>query len=459
MKKFSELPETVQRISKMKITGNITPPSWYYRIRSKNKPDLLAIAILSDIIYWYRATEIRNELSDVIGYSEKFRSDKLQKSYDQYANFFGTSKRQVAVSIKKLRDLKLISLEYRTLFFEKRPVSNVLFIDVLPDEIERITYSDLEVVLGEISEYPLLQKNVIGGTKKCRTYTKTTTETTTSSLTKVKEEVNSPSESPTLKEGATKRELLSKPTNGITPVIFIPTDRASAVLSYWNSKKLVHHEEGTKRYKSTCKLIDEISSGTCKHPLFSGKKFKRIDFIKAIDSFALAALNSKYEPTDIDRKRYFSKLCLKDFLINTRSDKSLFLCYLDKKPALAGTINNPDMSPVVQMLSDWYANNVEEKKNKEFTRKEWRDFTVAEVKLKEFLKENKNELLIETIMHLGSLEGAEDEVSALTLYLIGSVEDVWKNSTFTLTTSWFCSDNAFQKRLPDFLRKKGLVRK
>ena len=40
------------------FTGNIIPNSWYSTIRTeKGKPDLTAITILSEILYWHRPRE------------------------------------------------------------------------------------------------------------------------------------------------------------------------------------------------------------------------------------------------------------------------------------------------------------------------------------------------------------------------------------------------------------------
>ena len=49
-------------MAEIHITGNITPSIWYKTIlRDNGKPYLLAIAILSDIVYWYRPMEMRDE--------------------------------------------------------------------------------------------------------------------------------------------------------------------------------------------------------------------------------------------------------------------------------------------------------------------------------------------------------------------------------------------------------------
>ena len=40
---------------------------------------MVAITILSEIFYWYKPTEIKDERTNEIQYKQKFKADKLQK--------------------------------------------------------------------------------------------------------------------------------------------------------------------------------------------------------------------------------------------------------------------------------------------------------------------------------------------------------------------------------------------
>ena len=52
----------VDENAKLNISGNIIPQTWYRTVvRESGKPNLTAIVILADIVYWYRPTEIRDE--------------------------------------------------------------------------------------------------------------------------------------------------------------------------------------------------------------------------------------------------------------------------------------------------------------------------------------------------------------------------------------------------------------
>lgn len=138
----------VDAIGKMNITGNVIPEAWYSNIRYKNgKPNMNAIIILSDIVYWYRPSEYRNEYDGTVIYKKKFADDKyLQRSYKQLSNKFGISEGQAKASIVFLekdigvviRHFKQITTGYGTV------LSNVMFLELVPHRLEEITYPILK---------------------------------------------------------------------------------------------------------------------------------------------------------------------------------------------------------------------------------------------------------------------------------------------------------------------------
>jgi hypothetical protein len=151
--KYSTGNSAVDKIGKMNISGNVIPASWYKTIVNKNgKPNLNAIVILADIIYWYRPTEIRDEATgQVIGMKKKFKSDKLQRSYGQFGNQFGLSKQQVTDAIIFLEKLGVIRREFRNMVLNGQKCVNLLFIDINPQILYKITYPENDTVTGEIS--------------------------------------------------------------------------------------------------------------------------------------------------------------------------------------------------------------------------------------------------------------------------------------------------------------------
>lgn len=166
----------VNEITQMNFSGNIIPVSWFKHVKFKNnKPDLLGIMILSEIIYWYRAREERDESTGQIkGYKKKFEADMLQRSYQSFADQFGVSKKQVQEAIYRLRDNGFIVVEHRNIVTQtKQTLANVTFLAPVPQAIYEITYPSPfqkgDVSLSKGRRVPL----------EGETYTENTTENTT----------------------------------------------------------------------------------------------------------------------------------------------------------------------------------------------------------------------------------------------------------------------------------------
>ncbi|WP_425641436.1 hypothetical protein ACPUEK_15995 [Marinomonas gallaica] len=175
----------VAAIGRLGFTGNVTPKIWYKQISlPSGRPDHKAITLLSEILYWYRPTEIRDEhTGQVVGQRKKFSDDKLQRSYQSFADDFGMTKREVQDSLKRLRDAGLITLELRSKTIGGNYYSNLLFIEPVAIEIDRITFPNVGEGItpncntsSENSE-EVPRENVGGVTSKRGTYTEITQET------------------------------------------------------------------------------------------------------------------------------------------------------------------------------------------------------------------------------------------------------------------------------------------
>ncbi len=175
-----------EQMKSINIEGNIIPISWYKHIKTKNGSiDHVAITLLADIIYWYRPIEIRDQTSgNIIEYKQKFRADKLQKSYGEYAALFGYSKRQVKRAIDNLVDLSLLNREFRNIRTKSGlPINNVMFLEPIIDNIVDLTY---RVEYGTNDGRATYNRMYVTPTPERRTNTKTTTKTTTEITTKEK---------------------------------------------------------------------------------------------------------------------------------------------------------------------------------------------------------------------------------------------------------------------------------
>jgi hypothetical protein len=134
----------VMQVGQLHFEGNIIPASWFEHLRYQSgKPNTNAIVILSEIVYWYRPVEVRDERTGkVAGYRKKFKSDKLQRSYQSFATQFGFTRKQVRDAIQFLVDEGVINKELRNFTTEDgTPLSNVLFLEVVPARLKEITYS------------------------------------------------------------------------------------------------------------------------------------------------------------------------------------------------------------------------------------------------------------------------------------------------------------------------------
>ncbi len=201
---------TVMAIGQINLTGNVTPASWWRHITlPSGKPDQTAITLLSEIVYWYRPSEVRDEVTGVLrGYRKRFHGDKLQRSYQAFADQFGFSKREATDALKRLRDAGFITLELRTVqSSEGMTLSNVLFVEPVPEsisdinsvvrksDVKNVTPVTFERNTPSVSTEPLPRSDVDAPTLKRETYTEITTETTT----EIKKQSGADADAPTPK--------------------------------------------------------------------------------------------------------------------------------------------------------------------------------------------------------------------------------------------------------------------
>lgn len=143
----------VDEVGELNISGNIIPENWYQWIRKgTGKPDLLAIVLLSEIVYWYRPTEVRDEISgNLIGYRKKFSDQFLQKSYNQMASKFGETKAVVKRAMDTLEELGLIRRHVKTLLIlpNGAKMANVLYIELVAEKLRQITFEKNPDVVDE----------------------------------------------------------------------------------------------------------------------------------------------------------------------------------------------------------------------------------------------------------------------------------------------------------------------
>ncbi len=149
--RYSSGNETVDRVGQIDFnfgdSCNLIMSPWYDVLRYDNgKVNLNACVILSEIVYWYRPTVIRDEVSGrIIEVRTKFKADKLQKNYQELADQFGLSKRQVTDAVVFLEHKGLVKREFRNVITETGlSLANVLFLDLNVDRLIEISFPEAE---------------------------------------------------------------------------------------------------------------------------------------------------------------------------------------------------------------------------------------------------------------------------------------------------------------------------
>ncbi|HDR4761470.1 TPA: DnaD domain-containing protein [Bacillus thuringiensis] len=134
------MANVVYEIGGINFKGNVVDHEWFnYITFSNGKPHIVAIMVLSEIVYWYRPTVIRDEIDGKVTYKKKFKADKLQKNYQQLADTFGFTKLQVKRACDLLTDMLLIKIEFRTINVNGKVLNNVMFVEPIPTEIKKIS--------------------------------------------------------------------------------------------------------------------------------------------------------------------------------------------------------------------------------------------------------------------------------------------------------------------------------
>jgi hypothetical protein len=174
----NKMTPEVKAVGQIPFEGNIIPHTWFGHLRyDTGKPHVNAIIILSEIVYWYRPKEVKEEPSGrMTGYCRKFAADKLQRSYRSFADQFGLTKKQVRDAIDFLEDKGVITIELRKLVSKTgKPLNHVLYIGINPEQLRLIPLEvvpcDLEDTPCDLEDTPCIPES--------QTYTETTTETTT----------------------------------------------------------------------------------------------------------------------------------------------------------------------------------------------------------------------------------------------------------------------------------------
>ncbi|MBL8252373.1 MAG: hypothetical protein JNJ76_02070 [Candidatus Competibacter sp.] len=137
------LPPAVAEIGKIHFEGNIIPHQWYQQITcDSGKPDLPAITILAEIIYWYRPYQTLTKGGRSILH-KRFEGDRFQCTAAYFVNKFGLTKDQTRKALKRLEDAGYIHREYRDIVHQGILHNCITFVEPIPLAIMGITHPSI----------------------------------------------------------------------------------------------------------------------------------------------------------------------------------------------------------------------------------------------------------------------------------------------------------------------------
>lgn len=174
--------KSVLAIANLKFEGvTAIPDSWYKNITNKSgSPDLLAIVLLSEIVYWHRLMPVYED-DMLIGYSQKFMGSKLQKQTSELSKKYGFSEKSINEALNRLVDLSLITREFSDVRKGELVIQKRQFIDIIPEQVIKISVLDVQTKGNEgINEgFTPSSKKGNEGINQSYSYTKTTDTKTT----------------------------------------------------------------------------------------------------------------------------------------------------------------------------------------------------------------------------------------------------------------------------------------
>jgi DNA-binding Lrp family transcriptional regulator len=142
---YSTGNEAVDLVGTMNLEGNIIPHSWYSQFKFQNgQPDFLSMLILSEVVYWYRPTYVRDEQSGVVlQVKKKFRHHALQKSYKDLTAMFGVSVKQIREALERLEEKGLVKRDFLTMVINGEKKPNMMFLLLNAENLRKLTYPHL----------------------------------------------------------------------------------------------------------------------------------------------------------------------------------------------------------------------------------------------------------------------------------------------------------------------------
>ena len=137
--------DSVDKLYGAPVSGNLVRPAWCHKIVGKNgKPNMNAVMILAEIVYWYRpkVERIEGDQHDV-QLKKKFKADLLQLSYRRIMNEFNLTRDQCKRALDLLESMGLIKRHYKTVDLnDGSKLGNVMYIELFTDNVLKLSENE-----------------------------------------------------------------------------------------------------------------------------------------------------------------------------------------------------------------------------------------------------------------------------------------------------------------------------
>lgn len=253
-----------------------------------------------------------------------------------------------------------------------------------------------------------------------------------------------------------KKATLTPKPKAPEPLPKVPA-KVRSVMKYWEGRGLHVSREGTKAHRDSIKKVSALFAGRAfNHSEFEEyqrQKFSIKDIKKAVDRFALAALNPHYLPI-VQYKKKLRAIPIGAFIYSpfaqNGTGRSQFIHYLENAPVVTGVPVEPleDSYPkMTSALKRVYKKEVLGGVEPKMDVKEENHFVMASQKLIEFVKKNR-----------GKLKWHQSFTpSVLADWMVEALRKATGDDFSKVSPGWFSSEMMFNRRLPAYLSSQALL--
>ena len=223
------------------------------------------------------------------------------------------------------------------------------------------------------------------------------------------------------------------------------------IIDFWHLLGLHQTQPDTKTYNENIRQLKKALRGTLS--CCGGQKFTRNEIKLSITNFHLAATDPNYTPpVGSKHKQNLSRMSLSYFIYYPYGNVSYMIEYLEKPKLVEHAEREEDEHPeITKYFVSFYIREtlggVRPKNG--FSQMDMQNFITASKRTVEFFKEHKSKMNL----HLTSIYNER----GFAKLICESLEHSTNGELDKLSPGWFSSDAMFNKRLPTFLFREGIL--